>query len=110
MTFPNYYRTLGVHRGSSVPETRDAFYRLSKLHHPDSPGGGDNAGLFSSIAYAWSILSHSDRRRQYERQLDALGARCGACSGRGYRREQVSFHKVIDTGCIECDGAGVRAR
>jgi DnaJ-class molecular chaperone len=51
MTDP--YQVLSVAKGVSLEELKDAFRRLSRQHHPDFPGGSQEA-----MPKCWS---HTDR-------------------------------------------------
>ena len=60
----NLYETLGVDKGASKKDIRQAFRKLSRIHHPDK--GGD-AHKFKDVAAAYEILSDDRKRDQYDR-------------------------------------------
>jgi DnaJ-class molecular chaperone len=65
----NPYKTLGVSRSASQNEIKEAFYELSKKHHPDrNPGCVKSAELFKTISAAYDFIGNEEKRRDYETQ------------------------------------------
>lgn len=60
----DYYAILGVSKSASLDEIKKAFRKLAHQHHPDK-GGGDEA-KFKEINEAYQVLSHSEKRKQYD--------------------------------------------
>lgn len=80
-----HYQRLGVDPDASDAEIRDAYRRLARRAHPDTPGG--SAREMALLNEAWRVLRDPERRRAYDRELgrsDALppaAAPAGAPSG-----------------------------
>ncbi len=67
---PDYYSILGITRGATHLEIKAAFRSLAKLHHPDKHGGDPKKDqFFKGINEAYSVLSHSDTKLAYDKQL-----------------------------------------
>jgi len=58
------YETLEVEKTATAKEIKKAYFRLSKLHHPDK--GGDEH-KFKEIAAAYEILSDEQKRKAYDK-------------------------------------------
>ncbi len=63
----NYYKVLGVKHQSTDVEIKKAYYKLSFEYHPDKNSGVDTE-LFNSISEAYSVLSNSELRIEYDRK------------------------------------------
>ena len=57
------YETLELEKTATAKEIKKAYFRLSKLHHPDK--GGDEH-KFKEIAAAYEILSDPEKRKAYD--------------------------------------------
>lgn len=64
-----YYRTLGVARDASADEVRRSFLRLAKELHPDVAPDPRSAEQFRRVSEAYTILSNSALRAQYNRAM-----------------------------------------
>lgn len=60
----DYYNILGISRGSSAEEIKQAFRKLAHQYHPDKTGGDEKK--FKEINEAYQILSDPEKRRQYD--------------------------------------------
>jgi DnaJ-class molecular chaperone len=69
----NYYLILQVNSEASPDEIRTAYRRLAKELHPDHYEGG--AQPFQALQEAYATLSDPERRRAYDRSLQADRAR-----------------------------------
>ncbi len=63
---PNHYEELGVGHDASGAEIRRAFGRLAKKYHPDVDSSAESIRKFGLIKEAYDVLSHSDRRKNYD--------------------------------------------
>jgi molecular chaperone DnaJ len=67
----DYYEVLGISRSASEAEIKRAYRDLALKHHPDvHSGASDKVGAetrFKEINEAYSVLSDSGRRAQYDR-------------------------------------------
>lgn len=73
----DYYEILGVSKGASTDEIKQAYRRLALKYHPDKGGGADAEAKFKEASEAYSVLSDSGKRSQY----DQFGS--GAFQGQG---------------------------
>ena len=65
------YETLGVRRGASEKEIRDAYRRLARQYHPDvNPGDREAEERFKEINAAHQVLSDPESRTKYDRYGD----------------------------------------
>ena len=63
----DHYSTLGVGRNSSIEDIKKAYRVLAKKWHPDKNGGSREAEeKFKKITDAYSILSDSEKKREYD--------------------------------------------
>ncbi|XP_011404288.1 PREDICTED: dnaJ homolog subfamily C member 4-like [Amphimedon queenslandica] len=68
--FKTFYEVLSVPKNASKEEIKDSFFTLSKKYHPDSnPSHPPPKELFIELNEAYSTLSDSSLRRQYDREL-----------------------------------------
>ncbi len=58
------YKVLGVSKDSDISEIRKAYKELSKIHHPDKPGGSEEK--FKEISHAHEILSDPEKKQMYD--------------------------------------------
>ena len=65
---PDYYNVLGIHKTADDKTIRQAYRRLARKYHPDvNPGDSSAEESFKNVNEAYSVLSNSDNRRQYDR-------------------------------------------
>jgi len=64
----DYYKILGVAKSIKMADLKKAYRDLAKKHHPDANSGSKKAEEnFKKISEAYSILSNSKKRKQYDR-------------------------------------------
>src|SRR6185503_17685248 len=65
--FRDYYETLGLSRQATDEQIRTAYRKLARKHHPDvNPGNKESEEKFKEINEAYSVLSDSQKRKQYD--------------------------------------------
>lgn len=71
MPAKDYYDILGVKRGASEKEIKQAYRRLARRHHPDvNPGDKAAEARFKEINQAYEVLSDPEKRKKYDRYGD----------------------------------------
>jgi DnaJ-class molecular chaperone len=70
------YEVLGVARGASAEEIKQAYRKLAKKLHPDlNPGNKSIEDQFKEVSAAYDLLSDADKRARFDRgEIDASGA------------------------------------
>lgn len=63
----DYYEVLGLSRGASQDELKQAYRRLARQYHPDVNKASDSEERFKEINEAYAVLSDADKRAAYDR-------------------------------------------
>jgi len=66
MNNKDYYKTLGVSRGSTQDEIKKAYFKLAKEYHPDVNKAPEAKEKFASINDAYETLGDEGKRRVYD--------------------------------------------
>ena len=70
----DFYAVLGVSKDASDAELKKVYRRLAREYHPDSnPGDAAAEARFKEISEAYSVLSDTEQRAEYD-QIRAMGA------------------------------------
>jgi DnaJ-class molecular chaperone len=78
----NLYTILDIKEGSSPEEIKKAYRKLSFKYHPDKNHDPEAEDKFKEIGKAYSILSDSNKRKEYDRQQNQT--KNGSGSGFGF--------------------------
>lgn len=64
----DYYEVLGINRNATKEEIKKAYRKMAMQYHPDrNPGDKSAEDKFKEAAEAYEILSHDDKRNNYDR-------------------------------------------
>ena len=89
MAKADYYSLLGVSRNASEQELKRAYKKLAMKYHPDkNPNDKEAEVKFKEAAEAYSVLSDSQKRQQYD-QFGHAGVNSG--SGPGFQGGMLSL-------------------
>ena len=78
----DYYETLGVSKDASDEEIKRAFRKLAKQYHPDINKEEGAEAKFKEIGEAYSVLSDTNKRKQYD-QFGSAAFENGGPGGAG---------------------------
>lgn len=62
----DYYEVLGVQRGASKDQIKDAYRKLAMQYHPDRNKDSEAEEKFKEISEAYAVLSDDQKRQQYD--------------------------------------------
>jgi len=83
----DFYKVLGVAKDVSDAELKKVYRKLARQYHPDSnPGDAKAEAKFKEISEAYSVLSDSAQRKEYD-QVRAMGGGArftGGAGGQGF--------------------------
>ena len=100
----DYYALLGVSKSASQDEIKKAFRKLAHQHHPDKAGGDD--AKFKEINEAYSVLSDTEKRAQYDRFGPGFQNGSGGFGGGGQGFEGFDFSQFGGNGGVKFDFGG----
>jgi len=71
MAVKNYYDILGVNKGATDKDIKQAYRRLARKYHPDvNPGDNSAEAKFKEVNEAFEVLSDKEKRRKYDKYGD----------------------------------------
>ena len=66
MAAKDYYEVLGVQKGATKDQIKDAYRKLALQFHPDRNKAPEAEARFKEISEAYAVLSDDEKRRQYD--------------------------------------------
>ncbi|KAK4470833.1 hypothetical protein MN116_006349 [Schistosoma mekongi] len=63
------YNVFGLTNDATHQDIKEAFYRLSKIYHPDVTDDPNSRGKFQELVKAYEILGNPVKRNEYDRGL-----------------------------------------
>ncbi|MCS5717329.1 DnaJ domain-containing protein [Herbiconiux sp. CPCC 205763] len=79
----DFYKVLGVSKEISDADLKKAYRKLARQYHPDSNQGDAKAeARFKEISEAYSVLSDTEQRKEYD-QIRAMGSGARFTAGGG---------------------------
>ena len=70
----DYYKVLGVSKDAKPEEIKKAYRKLARQNHPDqNPGNAAAEQRFKEISEAYDVLSHEDKRKEYDEARRLFG-------------------------------------
>jgi molecular chaperone DnaJ len=97
MAKQDYYETLGVSKGASADELRQAFRKQAMQHHPDRNSGDKTSEQkFKDINEAYDVLKDEQKRAAYDRFGHAAFEQGGMGGAGGFGGFQGGFADIFE--------------
>ncbi len=91
----DFYRLLEVRKDADQATVKKAYRRLAQKLHPDAnPDDPNAAERFKEVSEAYSVLSDTDRRREYD-QVRSMGAQGFGAGGGPFAGGQVRIEDLF---------------
>lgn len=92
----DFYEVLGLSKGASSADIKQAYRRLAMEHHPDrNPGDEESEAKFKEASNAYKVLSDSEQRARYD-QFGHSGLGRGGGGFEGFRGTEDIFSAFGD--------------
>ncbi|QQG48575.1 MAG: molecular chaperone DnaJ [archaeon] len=66
MAEKDYYKVLGVQKGATKQQVKDAYRKLALEFHPDRNKSPEAEARFKEVSEAYAVLSDDEKRKQYD--------------------------------------------
>jgi len=94
----DFYAVLGVPQDATAEDVKKAYRKLARKHHPDAnPGDSGAEKRFKEVGEAYSVLSDTEQRQQYDaiRSMARGGARFTAGGGQSAGNGGAGFEDML---------------
>lgn len=95
-----FYNVLGVSQNASQAEIKSAYYKMSKLHHPDVSKDPSSHKRFTQITEAYETLGDEGKRREYDQRFQTSARSSSSVfdgmDGYGYAYADPEFYEDDD--------------
>jgi molecular chaperone DnaJ len=95
----DFYAILGVPKAASADEIKKTYRKLAMQYHPDRNPGPEGEEKFKEVGEAYSVLSDTEKRAEYDKLRDAIASGAGRFGGGmpgGFRVEDFGFGEEFD--------------
>ena len=66
----DYYKVLNIEKNSTKQNIKQAYYKLSKVYHPDINNESEAETKFKEIQEAYDILGDESRKNEYDQSIN----------------------------------------
>jgi molecular chaperone DnaJ len=103
MAKSDYYELLGISKSASADDIKKAFRSLARKYHPDVNKESGAEAKFKEINEAYSVLSDSQKRAQYD-QFGHAGPQFSGAGGAGFGGGGFDFSDLFRGGGFNTSG------
>lgn len=89
-----YYEVLGLKPNATQAQIKSAYYKMSKLHHPDVSKNSESHAQFTEINRAYEVLGDLKKRRMYDM---GLGQRSSTNQSTSTGGEEIDLSHAADS-------------
>jgi molecular chaperone DnaJ len=92
----DFYAILGVPKTASAADIKKAYRDAAKKYHPDRNPDKTGEEKFKEVGEAYSVLSDTEKRAEYDKLRDAIASGYGRGAPGGFRVEDFGFGEEFD--------------